>query len=69
MTFIEAINEVPLSRQQRDTIWVIIVIFRWLTCKHPRIFWQNGIDGYRCPDCKRDGYLHNPFYDPNFRSP
>jgi hypothetical protein len=62
------LDDIPLTRPERDMGYLLLVILRWVNCKHPRTYWANGVDGYKCPDCQRIGYSGSAFFDPNFRS-
>lgn len=63
-----AIDHIPLTRAERDHLYLLLVILRWITCDHKKFYWMNGVDGYYCPVCERTGYGYSPLYDSNFRS-
>lgn len=62
------IDHIPITRPHRDYLYLLLTILRWMTCDHKGTYWANGVDGYVCPICDRNGYSGSPFYDPNKRS-
>lgn len=62
------VEEIRLTSAERGRLYLLLVILRWLTCDHPRMYWANGVDGYVCPTCGRCGYGGDDLYDPSFQS-
>lgn len=62
------IDDIQLTRAGRDHLYLLFTILRWLTCDHKNTYWSDGVTGYRCPTCGRNGYQGSPFYHPSFRS-
>lgn len=62
------IDQIPLTKAQRDHLYLLCNIVRWTTCDHKRTYWANGVDGYHCPTCGRNGYQRSPFYAEGCRS-